>query len=647
MKIKVTKEQAMILENLKTQKVIKITEEQYRELLNLESNAYPSITRAFRKEGGPFKNEVSKLSKGMVYKESENTWKEFINELYGLNESGTNIYESLIKIMETVGYVKERKLCKEVFNNDKELAKEIISRGLYEFKESGSPYMAMEAMDNVFKSERKNPYFKTFVDDWFAKGNENDTVKKYYSNGNYWLASQIIKRIGDVGKSPERQEDMEIVKFGDISEIDGEESQEMTDEIDTINMDVPLFIRALEFSREDAKSDLTLHEIAENAIRLTKEYGTLSMDNYYDIFGDDTQTNTDSVEEPNLTEYDDNLPMGTRDRKDAPWNEPDETEEPVNINKDWDVLKFDEVNNSIILKSRRNNNEYALNIDIIPETLSDEINFSDINRTDWRSSLYGDRSKSIIANFVSDNLKDLVLPQNYGEGNPSDLFMDGKIFVKVIDTVDEVTSTGSALGTTSLVTPLGSKPEDYVIKKKIKENDEMYNYISDELGLTSDEFDEALNQSMAELDIIERIYNSDSYTREEALSIISNILKLGNNPQNQKSIDESGGIGSVGAYDTPGFPPSKFMGTSGKKGKAPVNKGVTHKKTTIPGGTFIKESAFDKTQWAGGEFVEFDDCTKLNNNKEAQNGGCSTGAIDNVVKLKKSKSNVNAPSLKK
>jgi hypothetical protein len=65
----------------------------------------------------------------------------------------------------------------------------------------------------------------------------------------------------------------------------------------------------------------------------------------------------------------------------------------------------------------------------------------------------------------------------------------------------------------------------------------------------------------------------------------------------------------------------------------------------IPGGSFVKENAFDKTQWAGGEFVEFDDCTKLNNNKEAQKGKCSTGAVDNVVKLQKTKSNVNAPSL--
>jgi DNA polymerase III delta prime subunit len=59
----------------------------------------------------------------------------------------------------------------------------------------------------------------------------------------------------------------------------------------------------------------------------------------------------------------------------------------------------------------------------------------------------------------------------------------------------------------------------------------------------------------------------------------------------------------------------------------------------------VKPNAFKKTQWAGGSFVEFDDCVKPNNNKEAQKGGCSTGAVDNVVKLKKTKGNVNAPSL--
>lgn len=46
------------------------------------------------------------------------------------------------------------------------------------------------------------------------------------------------------------------------------------------------------------------------------------------------------------------------------------------------------------------------------------------------------------------------------------------------------------------------------------------------------------------------------------------------------------------------------------------------------------------TAYPNGEMVGFDDCTKLNNNKVAQNGGCSQGSIDNVVKTKKTKNSV-------
>jgi hypothetical protein len=56
-----------------------------------------------------------------------------------------------------------------------------------------------------------------------------------------------------------------------------------------------------------------------------------------------------------------------------------------------------------------------------------------------------------------------------------------------------------------------------------------------------------------------------------------------------------------------------------------------------------KPKAFKKTQWAGGGFVEFNDCVDLNNKPAGT--GCSTGAVDNVVKVRKTKGNVNAPSL--
>ena len=43
--------------------------------------------------------------------------------------------------------------------------------------------------------------------------------------------------------------------------------------------------------------------------------------------------------------------------------------------------------------------------------------------------------------------------------------------------------------------------------------------------------------------------------------------------------------------------------------------------------------------------VDLDSCTKLNNNKAAQNGKCSTGAADNVVKTHKTKQSVISKSV--
>ena len=54
---------------------------------------------------------------------------------------------------------------------------------------------------------------------------------------------------------------------------------------DSITVDVPLFIRLLEYAREDAKTDMDLHNVAENIIDLSEEGEVLTMDNYNAIVG--------------------------------------------------------------------------------------------------------------------------------------------------------------------------------------------------------------------------------------------------------------------------------------------------------------------------------------------------------------------------
>jgi hypothetical protein len=76
---------------------------------------------------------------------------------------------------------------------------------------------------------------------------------------------------------------MTILKGGIVKEEVNEEEAEAKDAVDTVTMDVPLFIRMLEFAREDAKADVDLHGVAEKAIEINKSKETLSMQDYEDI----------------------------------------------------------------------------------------------------------------------------------------------------------------------------------------------------------------------------------------------------------------------------------------------------------------------------------------------------------------------------
>lgn len=52
---------------------------------------------------------------------------------------------------------------------------------------------------------------------------------------------------------------------------------------DRISVDVQLFIRLLEWAREESGADVPLHVVAENASKLCAERGNLTMQDYEDI----------------------------------------------------------------------------------------------------------------------------------------------------------------------------------------------------------------------------------------------------------------------------------------------------------------------------------------------------------------------------
>ena len=61
--------------------------------------------------------------------------------------------------------------------------------------------------------------------------------------------------------------------------------KEVSNPTDTITMDVPLFLRMLEYAKEDAKTDMDLHDVTEKATTLSAEGRTLTMAHYNDIVG--------------------------------------------------------------------------------------------------------------------------------------------------------------------------------------------------------------------------------------------------------------------------------------------------------------------------------------------------------------------------
>jgi hypothetical protein len=88
------------------------------------------------------------------------------------------------------------------------------------------------------------------------------------------------------------------MKHSDLKEIVKnilENKMNMPEEnpVDVVTMDVPLFIRLLEYAREDAKTDMDLHDVAEKAVSLSTEGKVLSMEDYDSIAPTEEQMNED------------------------------------------------------------------------------------------------------------------------------------------------------------------------------------------------------------------------------------------------------------------------------------------------------------------------------------------------------------------
>jgi hypothetical protein len=99
------------------------------------------------------------------------------------------------------------------------------------------------------------------------------------------LADQIMAMASMMGLEDEHQYIQGHVDA--IRKIASSSLNEGFNPKDVIKLDVPLLIRMLEYAREDAKTDMDLHDVAENLIALSANGQTLDMNHYNKIVNTD------------------------------------------------------------------------------------------------------------------------------------------------------------------------------------------------------------------------------------------------------------------------------------------------------------------------------------------------------------------------
>ena len=140
-----------------------------------------------------------------------------------------------------------------------------------------------------------------------AKGNDEDKkvkneLKEDYLSGKSFITSklekypktlskvnQLIDMVGEANFTTSIAH--WVWDFFNNASFESPVNEAQSNPTDIISVDVPLFIRLLEYAREDAKTDMDLHDVAENIIKLSAEGEPLTMANYDAIVGTQEEVN--------------------------------------------------------------------------------------------------------------------------------------------------------------------------------------------------------------------------------------------------------------------------------------------------------------------------------------------------------------------
>ena len=92
-------------------------------------------------------------------------------------------------------------------------------------------------------------------------------------------------RIFDIFRENDQEPTAEAKPMPVAAPAEKPEPESKPNPTDRVTMDVPLLLRIMEYSKEDAQSDMDLHHVVEKLVSLSSSGQPLSMDHYEQVVG--------------------------------------------------------------------------------------------------------------------------------------------------------------------------------------------------------------------------------------------------------------------------------------------------------------------------------------------------------------------------
>jgi hypothetical protein len=131
------------------------------------------------------------------------------------------------------------------------------------------------------------------------KHNKPKLVSKYGKDAERVMIGRATNMAKKITEKMDRQRIRETIKSV-LQQAPKSEIKEYFNPLDVTKLDIPLLIRIMEYAKEDAKTDMDLHTVAENIVELSKTGKTLTMADYNNIVNTSAKPAPEELDEASM-----------------------------------------------------------------------------------------------------------------------------------------------------------------------------------------------------------------------------------------------------------------------------------------------------------------------------------------------------------